>query len=119
MINPANNPAPLLTVEGLKVHFNAKRAPIRAVDGVSFSLERGETLGIVGESGSGKTTTGMAIINLVEATSGQVRFDGVDLTKLPLTAKARAVGIAAANSDRVSRPVLVVERPQDIAADAG
>ena len=93
MINPANNPAPLLTVEGLKVHFNAKRAPIRAVDGVSFSLERGETLGIVGESGSGKTTTGMAIINLVEATSGQVRFDGVDLTKLPLMPRHEQLGL--------------------------
>ena len=84
MMAPASNPTPLLSVEGLKVHFNAKRVPIRAVDGVSFALARGETLGIVGESGSGKTTTGMAIINLVKATAGKMRFDRVDLTKLPM-----------------------------------
>lgn len=73
----------LLRVEGLNVHFNAKtKFPVKAVDGVSFELGRGETLGIVGESGCGKTTTGMAIINLVQATGGTVLFDGVDLTKL-------------------------------------
>ncbi|AHK47213.1 oligopeptide/dipeptide ABC transporter ATP-binding protein [Ensifer sp. 1H6] len=72
----------LLTVNDLKVHFNAKALPIRAVDGVSFTLARGETLGIVGESGCGKTTTGMSIVNLVQATGGDVVFDGVDITRL-------------------------------------
>lgn len=72
----------LLTVNDLKVHFNSNTIPIRAVDGVSFSLGRGETLGIVGESGCGKTTTGMSIVNLVQATSGDIVFDGVDITRL-------------------------------------
>lgn len=72
----------LLAVNDLKVHYNAKALPIRAVDGVSFTLARGETLGIVGESGCGKTTTGMSIVNLVQATGGDVLFDGVDITRL-------------------------------------
>ncbi len=75
---------PLLRVEDLKVHFNPSTLPIRAVDGVSFTLNRGETLGIVGESGCGKTTTGMSILNLPPATHGKIIFDGIDLTRLPL-----------------------------------
>lgn len=74
---------PLLQVEDLKVHYNPTTLPIRAVDGVSFTLNRGETLGLVGESGCGKTTTGMSIINLPPATSGKVMFDGIDLRQLP------------------------------------
>ncbi|AUJ24514.1 MULTISPECIES: ABC transporter ATP-binding protein [Virgibacillus] len=77
----------LLEVTNLKVHFpirggilNRKIGAIKAVDGVSFSIERGKTYGLVGESGSGKTTTGKAIIGLNHITSGTVKFDGVDLT---------------------------------------
>ncbi|SHH95744.1 MULTISPECIES: ABC transporter ATP-binding protein [Virgibacillus] len=76
----------LLEVNDLKVHFpirggilNRKIGAIKAVDGVSFSIERGKTYGLVGESGSGKTTTGKAIIGLNHITSGTVKFDGVDL----------------------------------------
>jgi oligopeptide transport system ATP-binding protein len=80
--------APLLTVEDLRVHFPGtgglfrRGAPVRAVDGVSFSIGRGRTLGLVGESGCGKSTTGYAVLQLIRPTSGRVRLDGVDLTAL-------------------------------------
>ncbi|MBI2207300.1 MAG: dipeptide ABC transporter ATP-binding protein [Candidatus Rokubacteria bacterium] len=62
--------------------FGSATAIVRAVDGVSFSIRRGETLGLVGESGCGKTTTGRCILQLEKPTSGQVIFEGQDLTKL-------------------------------------
>ncbi|SHG25779.1 ABC transporter ATP-binding protein [Ornithinibacillus halophilus] len=78
-----------LEVEDLKVHFPIKGGifgrtidHVRAVDGVSLSLEKGKTYGLVGESGSGKTTTGRAIIGLEKATAGTVTFDGQDITNL-------------------------------------
>jgi ABC-type oligopeptide transport system ATPase subunit len=76
---------PLLEVENLVKEFTRKRgllAPatvVRAVDGVSFALDEGETFGLVGESGSGKTTTGRCILRLIEPTSGAVRFKGEDV----------------------------------------
>ncbi len=80
---------PLLEVRNLVKHFpvggglfGGPRGIVRAVDGVSFSLERGETLGLVGESGCGKTTTGRCILQLERPTSGQVIFEGRDLTML-------------------------------------
>ncbi|HWH32820.1 MAG TPA: ABC transporter ATP-binding protein [Egibacteraceae bacterium] len=93
----------LLRVEDLRVHFPAGgralgkgRDVVRAVDGVSLSVRRGETLGLVGESGSGKTTTGLALLRLVEPTSGRVWFDGTDVTALrrrDLRAFRRRVGM--------------------------
>lgn len=78
-----------LEVNDLKVHFPIKGGifgrtvgHIKAVDGVSFSLDKGKTYGLVGESGSGKTTTGRSIIGLNTITSGKVMFDGVDITNL-------------------------------------
>ncbi|MBR5236738.1 MAG: ATP-binding cassette domain-containing protein [Clostridia bacterium] len=72
----------LLEVKGLKKHFETPKGVLGAVDGISFSLEKGKTLGIVGESGCGKSTTGRAILRLVEPTEGTVLFEGKDITKL-------------------------------------
>ncbi|MTV25227.1 ABC transporter ATP-binding protein [Nitriliruptoraceae bacterium ZYF776] len=75
---------PLLEVRDLQVHFPTGRRtpPVRAVDGVGFEVARGETLGLVGESGCGKSTTGLAVLRLVEPTAGTVRFDGQDVRAL-------------------------------------
>ena len=72
----------LLAVDDLSVHFTTPGGTVRAVDGVSFTVERGQTLGLVGESGCGKSTTGFAILQLIRPTSGHVTFDGVDLCRL-------------------------------------
>jgi len=79
----------LLNVEGLKVHFKlkrphlfGKRPTLHAVDGVSFDIARGQTLGLVGESGCGKTTSGLSVLRLVEPTGGKIVFDGTDLRAL-------------------------------------
>ena len=84
-----HDPANLVEVDDVKVHFPIRagifqttKATVKAVDGVTFDVRRGETLGLVGESGCGKSTIGRAMIRLREATSGTVRFDGVDLGKL-------------------------------------
>jgi len=78
----------LLTVKGMTKHFRleargifGKGPVLRAVDGIDFSLERGETLGLVGESGCGKSTTARLILRLIEPTSGSVTFDGTDVLK--------------------------------------
>ncbi|NUP04640.1 MAG: dipeptide ABC transporter ATP-binding protein [Polyangiaceae bacterium] len=79
----------LLDIENLKVHFPVRRgilmrqvATVKAVDGVSFSVDKGETLGLVGESGCGKSTTARAILRLIPATSGSARLEGTELLKL-------------------------------------
>jgi oligopeptide/dipeptide ABC transporter ATP-binding protein len=87
----------LLTVEDLEVHFPIKKGLLSrtagyvyAVDGVSIAIEKGETLGIVGESGCGKTTTGLAVLRLIEPTGGIVRFGETDITALN-TSELRAL----------------------------
>ena len=72
----------LLDVKGLKKYFPTKRGMLHAVDDVSFTIEKGKTLGVVGESGCGKSTTGRAILRLHEPTGGQVLFEGQDVAKL-------------------------------------
>jgi ABC-type oligopeptide transport system ATPase subunit len=74
--------APLLEVRDLRVHFPAKPAPVKAVDGVSFTVGERETVGLVGESGSGKTTIGKAILKLVPATGGQIYYRGREVLAL-------------------------------------
>ncbi len=79
----SNEPTPLLEVKNLTKHFPAAHGhKVHAVNGVSFKLERGETLGIVGESGCGKSSMGRTILKVHEPTSGQIIFDGVDITGL-------------------------------------
>lgn len=75
---------PLLNVSGLVKEFSIKgnKQKIRAVDGVSFSLNAGETLGVVGESGSGKSTLGRLVLRLLEPTAGEINFDGQEISDL-------------------------------------
>jgi len=87
--------APLLEVRDLVKHYKAtgflarKTPPVRAVDGVSFTVGTGETLGLVGESGCGKSTVGRTILRLQDATAGSVQFDGSDLFALDTAALRR------------------------------
>ena len=78
--------APLVVVTNLETHFPIRRGllrrqvgAVRAVDGVSFTIDKGRTLGLVGESGCGKTTVGRSVLRLVEPTRGEVRFAGQDV----------------------------------------
>ncbi|MFD3270377.1 ABC transporter ATP-binding protein [Paenibacillus dendritiformis] len=80
---------PLVQVENLKMHFPIKGGPlgktvsaVKAVDGVSFHINKGETLGLVGESGCGKSTTGRMLLRLLEPSEGSIYFEGRDITKL-------------------------------------
>ncbi|MCH8098056.1 MAG: ABC transporter ATP-binding protein [Proteobacteria bacterium] len=81
---------PILEVKGLKMYFpisegvvfTRKVAEVKAVDGISFHIRKGETFGLVGESGCGKTTTGRCILQLEQATEGQIFFDGVNIAEL-------------------------------------
>ena len=72
----------ILEVRNLKKYFKTPRGMLHAVDDVSFTIGYGKTLGVVGESGCGKSTTGRSILRLVEPTSGEVIFEGKDITKL-------------------------------------
>ena len=71
----------ILEVQNLKKYFDTPMGPLQAVDNVSFSIERGKTLGVVGESGCGKSTLGRTILRLQEPTSGKIIFNGEDITR--------------------------------------
>ena len=80
----------LLSVSDLEVHFPIKKGffsritgHVHAVNGISFNLKKGESIGLVGESGCGKTTTGLAILRLIKPTSGKVIFDGMEMARMP------------------------------------
>ena len=92
-----NMDLPLIEVKNLKQHFPInvgplKTKPLKAVDGVSFSIKRGETLGLVGESGCGKTTVGRTLLHLYKPTSGEICLDGKPV-KMGNALKAMANGI--------------------------
>src|SRR5262245_66625761 len=77
----------LLSVRDLRTYFDTEDGTVKAVDGVSFELQRGKTLGIVGESGSGKSVTNLSILRLIPSppgriVSGQILFDGKDLAQV-------------------------------------
>ncbi len=112
---------PLLAVKDLKIHFKVTKGillakqvgSVRAVDGVSFEVAPGETLGLVGESGCGKSTTGMGIIQMPRPTSGQVLFQGFDLTKLdsePLRRMRRHLQMVFQDPYASLNPRLTVEK---------
>ena len=78
----SNSSSPLLEVKKLKKYFKTPKGMLHAVDDVSFTIDRGRTLGVVGESGCGKSTTGRAILRIVEPTEGEILFDGEDIRSL-------------------------------------
>jgi len=72
----------MLEIRNLTKYFKTAAGMLHAVDDVSFTIERGKTLGLVGESGCGKTTTGRSVLRLLQPTSGEIHFDGIDVMKL-------------------------------------
>ena len=72
----------LMEIRNLKKYFNVNGGQLHAVDDISVSIDRGQTLGIVGESGCGKSTLGKVLMRLETATEGEIIYDGTDLTKL-------------------------------------
>ncbi len=110
--SPVNRHKDLVEVNHLVKHFPVRGGMlqrvvgwVQAVDDVSFAVKEGETLGLVGESGCGKTTVGRTMLRLIEPTSGQVLYDGIDVFKLP---RQRAEIHAPQYADHLSRPVCFI-----------
>ena len=109
---------PLLEVKNLKTFFNTKKGIIKAVNGVSYSVDAGKTLGVVGESGSGKSVSAMSMLHLLDGNGyiaeGEILFDGVDLAKLSLKDmyKVRGNDISVIFQEPMTslNPVFTVER---------
>ncbi|MDH2311693.1 ABC transporter ATP-binding protein [Methylobacterium brachiatum] len=118
MRSPGVSGVPLLSIENLQVHFRAPDGANRAVDGVSFAIQAGETLAIVGESGCGKSVTAMSILRLLPeppaSIAGAIRFEGKNLLDLPIKAmrKIRGNDISVIFQEPMTslNPVLTVGR---------
>lgn len=120
---PPKNEAPappdqdvLIRVRGLEVEYPSRKRHVHALRGVSFTLRRGEVLGVVGESGSGKSTLGLSIIQLLDSpgrvTAGEIVFDGIDLARLPNDSisrlRGRRIGMIFQDPANSLTPVLTV-----------
>ncbi|SDU04086.1 ABC transporter ATP-binding protein [Stappia sp. ES.058] len=118
--------APILEVNDLRTHFDTRAGVVKAVDGVSFSLQKGEIIGLVGESGSGKSVTGFSLIGLVDPpgriVSGSVKLDGQELVGLSAGAhrKVRGARIAMVFQDPMMtlNPVLTIGQQMQLALNA-
>jgi peptide/nickel transport system ATP-binding protein len=117
---------PLLAVRDLSTHFLTRAGVVRAVEGVSFTLDRGEILGLVGESGSGKSVTGFSLIGLVDPpgriVGGSIRFDGQELVGLPQGAmralRGRRIAMVFQDPAATLNPVLTVGAQMALAVRA-
>jgi oligopeptide transport system ATP-binding protein len=95
--HPVDPAAPLLAVEDLRVEFRIDAGTVRAVNGLSYQLDRGETVAVLGESGSGKSVSAQAVMGIIDSppgfvTGGSVRFHGVELLDLPEAERRRVRG---------------------------
>jgi peptide/nickel transport system ATP-binding protein len=116
----------VLRVEGLKTHFHTRAGVVKAVDGVSFSLEQGEILGLVGESGSGKTVTGFSLLGLVDPpgriVEGSIRLKGEELVGAPdatLRAKrGRDISMIFQDPIATLNPMLTIGKQMRLAQEA-
>ncbi|MBS7804453.1 ABC transporter ATP-binding protein [Rhizobiales bacterium TNE-4] len=117
---------PLLSVYGLKTNFDTRHGLLRAVDDVSFSLDRGEILGLVGESGSGKSVTGFSLLGLIEApgriAGGSIRFDGQELVGASIdilrSIRGRRIAMIFQDPAMTLNPVLTIRQQMKLAYDA-
>lgn len=117
---------PVLSVTNLSTHFFTRAGVVKAVDGVSFDLARGEIMGLVGESGSGKTVTGFSLLGLVDApgriVQGSVKLNGTELTTLPEKAmrdrRGREISMIFQDPIATLNPMLTVGQQMRMAIDA-
>ena len=111
----------LLETKNLHTYFKTRRGVVKAVNGVSYSIEPGKTLGVVGESGSGKSVSAMSILRLLDGNgyvdSGEIIFDGKDLTKIPMSEmyhiRGNKISVIFQEPMTALNPVFSVER-QDV-----